>query len=1031
MARRKSGSGTAAIVVIFLLVVLIPKKVWIALGIGALIFLAIHLFLKWQKRKAAPANIAHQPTLAELTAKASPPKPRHAIQKTAVTANSKALASIEQAPRQPLVAPQPVATPAEQPAPIPLSVASAQTGFTLHRNLRGAKEHVAHQQPLLSQETAAPSVEASQIILPDLPEWVTTPTVQAKTAHQHGNSNLLAAMRAVTAAAEAAFHPPDSTASPLPPNEDPQLVVPDPPHNRRDEINPAPRTIQHANTNLLAAMRAVVARGAAALSSAPTLPTESAVTTPYPSSIPPPPPLRVDEPQHPNLGVSKPEQSTMASLPIAQPEVPRLKAPTFAEDELHRASMERTPTQQFIIPKPPPEVLAETRWVNSTETVDVKGVTVKGGLFYIGARLATPSGQNESSLINPVLAVAQQGSCHGLDSGYWSGYAELNATERRAYLNWLASGRNDPGCATGYVLLFLYGLERRVLLDGDMNPSTKQEWPAIKSALRDLDTVYGETYGPLRGSITSLLDWMELDSPDSQLYNKPIPAFQRGFELPAYIRLALGQCTLDRVPVPAALALAWVRLSPEIFLRTAATRCADEFDKLFVERYHEVLRAGLLLPKNKTKLKLSRRPSSPTFYGASPTPRTFGDTPDVTALTAPIRTLTEIAQNCTDELASFSRLVGKDPDARTKLEGLLLLPISIWPDAQQSTLASLSTDLQATPSTLTLRQLTDRLGGANATLTRDRIRELAKVLEGSHIGMEPNVLEGVRVPSEADPIVLFSMLPGQSHQAESLAYQTALLTLQLASTVAQSDGEFSDHEAAHLGQEIDGWSHLSQADHRRLRAHLLLLRAAPITMASIKKKLEPLDQAAKEAVAASMATLAQIDGHVSPDEMRFLEKIYKALGVEPKRVFSDVHAGVSGKPNAPKVSAQKFRLDPNRIAQLQKDTAKVSALLADIFVEDSPEPVASPASMTVKVVDVATTGLLGLDEVHSALLRLMLSRPSWSRSELEDGASDLDLMLDGALEQINEAAFDAYDLPFSEGDDPVEINPEFIEKIEQ
>nr|WP_269202184.1 tellurite resistance TerB C-terminal domain-containing protein [Stenotrophomonas maltophilia] len=32
---------------------------------------------------------------------------------------------------------------------------------------------------------------------------------------------------------------------------------------------------------------------------------------------------------------------------------------------------------------------------------------------------------------------------------------------------------------------------------------------------------------------------------------------------------------------------------------------------------------------------------------------------------------------------------------------------------------------------------------------------------------------------------------------------------------------------------------------------------------------------------------------------------------------------------------------------------------------------------------------------------------------------------------MNDASFDAYDIPFSDGDDPLEINPEFIEKIEQ
>ena len=106
--------------------------------------------------------------------------------------------------------------------------------------------------------------------------------------------------------------------------------------------------------------------------------------------------------------------------------------------------------------------------------------------------------------------------------------------------------------------------------------------------------------------------------------------------------------------------------------------------------------------------------------------------------------------------------------------------------------------------------------------------------------------------------------------------------------------------------------------------------------------------------------------------------------------------------------------------------------MAGIFTEDMPEPIIEPQALPLPSQEAASTpGLLGLDEAHSALLRLMLSRPNWTRSELEDGASDLELMLDGALEHINDASFDAYDIPFSEGDDPVEINPEFIEKIEQ
>ena len=75
-------------------------------------------------------------------------------------------------------------------------------------------------------------------------------------------------------------------------------------------------------------------------------------------------------------------------------------------------------------------------------------------------------------------------------------------------------------------------------------------------------------------------------------------------------------------------------------------------------------------------------------------------------------------------------------------------------------------------------------------------------------------------------------------------------------------------------------------------------------------------------------------------------------------------------------------------------------------------------------------GFLGLDAAHSSFARILLTRPQWTRQELLDVAEDLDLMLDGALERINEASFDAHDLPLTEGDDPIEVSNEILEKLE-
>ena len=237
---------------------------------------------------------------------------------------------------------------------------------------------------------------------------------------------------------------------------------------------------------------------------------------------------------------------------------------------------------------------------------------------------------------------------------------------------------------------------------------------------------------------------------------------------------------------------------------------------------------------------------------------------------------------------------------------------------------------------------------------------------------------------------------------------------------------FSEQEAAHLRHQIERWNHLSPRSRERLHAHLQWLTLVPVTLVSLKKKLEPLEHTAKQAFATFMATLAQADGVVSPDEVKFLEKVYKALGVESTQVFSDIHAASAGHTPAPRTAAKGFRLDTARIAALEQDTARVLALHADIFTE---ETIQTPAP-SVEAEPKRAAGLLGLDETHSALMLLMLSRPQWTRAELEDAASDLGLMLDGALEQVNEACFDAHNIPLSEGEDPIEIHPDAIENIE-
>lgn len=1011
MARRKQ-SAAGWIVGVLVVIWLIPKEIWIGLGIAMLIGLVLWIWLRLRTEKKEDPAIAplSEPTLAELIQSSAPKEP---VRRPTPIRDEAAIAPVE-----PLRASGPPAShssgsggsPSQVPGPVSHGSAAggpSATEMALSPRDAGTSPRVLTSAALAmaDERTLGPDFSVSQLEPSNLSRETSTHSGPRKKA-----GNLAEAMKAVaerSAAGKAAQTFTEQVQVQIPAASDVAQRLAAALAARGAQATGASR---HGN---LKEAKAYIAEHRASY----TDPTQ--VETELKTSA------------HDDRGPSQGQQAPPAIARAVPPPLPSATGPATGMEELHRVVIASdTPSKEFTVPRPP-EGWAKTRWLGADETVEIGGVAIRGGLFYTGVKLDSPNGDTEPSLVNSVLAVAPYGDYSG-STNYWLAYAQLSPSERRAYLTWLASDRTDSNCSINYVRLYFFGLERRVLLDSVTDPESRKDWPAIKQALRKLGSAYGEIYGPIRGYTNSLLDWMELDSAEEKLYTKPVPPFDRSYELPFYVRLALGQCSLDRAPIPAPLALAWIRLNPEVSLRTAAVRCADEFDRLFVERYHELFGSGMVLPKNRTKLKFARQPASPALYGASLKPKTFGDVPDVTALRAPLKGLLEVVQQCTDELGPYSRLVGRSSDSKDALEALLLLPPSIWPESQRNILRSIAEDVQPGNMTIKLAELSARFGPSLGPLGRERVRDLARVLESVNAGMEPNVLEGARAPSEADPIVIFALLPGQSHKTDAAAYQTAILTLQLASAVAQSDGSFSAQELAHLSLEIDGWSHLSVADHGRLRAHLDLLVASSISLPSLRKKLDPLDSATKEAIAASMATLAQVDGMVSPEEVRFLEKVYKALGVEPKRVFSDIHAPRSGKTQAQSTQSASFQLDPERIAALQRDTAKVSALLANIFTEDEPNSSHEDApSASVEERPEVSNGLLGLDESHSALLRLMLSRPSWTRAELEDGAADLELMLDGALEQINDASFDAYDIPFSDGDDPLEVNPEFIEKIEQ
>lgn len=721
----------------------------------------------------------------------------------------------------------------------------------------------------------------------------------------------------------------------------------------------------------------------------------------------------------------------------ASAQAPASSSERTDSDGLFTVTLEVSERPSHRIPSAPADLaVSKARWLPQDEFIEIAGEKISGGMIYVGEDRNNRYGSSEPSLINPKLKVARGivDIAERLTS-YWSSYDSISPEARRAYLQWLSSGRKAPHANIGYVFLFFYGLERRVFVDAKTDRAAAAETPSIIAEVERLLSIYSGNHS-FNNYASRFVGFLRQGTVPTRRYLETPPApLPYGYEMPIELRIGLGQLAVDKHPLPANWALAWVLSDHSIGKRTPVTRCEDAFARLFHMRYEERYGAGIVLPQNKTRLKFQYNTASAEL----PSQELDGlsEIPDVTATSAARKKLQQLVDECTVQLEPYSRYLGRNPGAPDALEGLLQLPVSLWPAGARAELDELKQRIGDGMVVMSFGELAGRLQSAGA-LSRDKVLTLARALESLHIGIEPDVLAGSRTPKPEDRVALFATQAEDGDLRASPAYSAASVTLDLACAVAAADGDTSPKEIMLLSQHVDSWSHLSGAHRKRLKAHLRLQLNQPPTLQSLKKKLEPLADSARRAVAAFLAHLAQVDGEVSPAEVKLLERVYKALQLDSQSLYSDLHVAASGNPTgslqathaAPGATQSKtiggFALDHDRIAQLQRETEQVSALLAQVFIYEQP---VEPEEVSIEEAGEDTSGVCGLDADLSAFLRVLVSRNEWARDELEAVASDMELMLDGALEQINDMAFEHFDMPVTEGEDPFEINPDIMEKL--
>jgi uncharacterized tellurite resistance protein B-like protein len=684
------------------------------------------------------------------------------------------------------------------------------------------------------------------------------------------------------------------------------------------------------------------------------------------------------------------------------------------------------------------------QWHGPGTAMSVAGFTIADGMVYVGRLLpvdpTNPRAEPDPALIDPTLPIATASAdLTGSTMTYWPSYSAIQPSARTAYLRWLSSGKADPHAYIGYVFLYFYGLERRLLID---RPPAKEAEQLIAEVER-LRTIYGSNGSFARYS-RGLIDAAIMlgllgrrSDPDTS--EPDLLAGDNKLSLPVKIRI--GRMIKEGRPLPFDLTLAaYISASR---LPMPAERCRAEFVALMHRRFSAKYPDGFKVRPRHGPLETWYRGASRYISFDLLAELGIGNLPDPDLQNW--ERLDEMVADACEALGPYARFVSRRPDKAGSLEAKNLLPAEIRADAVTSAGGDLRTWLEREASpvgTVPLAELATRvLGPSDGKLGAKTLRALADILEEFGYGVEPDPRFTAFRADGADVALVFKAPdPAELAREPRKAYRlaSAIVTLVAGLANASTDG-FGSHELAWVGW-IDKRIGLTATEAARLRAHLYWLVAKKISLGQIKKMLVGVPADERESVVRFAAAVASADGIVDKTEVAFLERIADELGVGRATVYAALHETTASttdadpgattgfkipkpppaaKPAVVQRRAGKGALDRDRIAKVMAETDQVSTILAGVFVDEmSPSPPGAPAA--------AGPGLSqdfeGLDAPHGRLLSRLLAQTNWTRADFDAAARAEGLMPDGALETINEWSYGVADDALIEDDGDLKVN---------
>jgi uncharacterized tellurite resistance protein B-like protein len=498
--------------------------------------------------------------------------------------------------------------------------------------------------------------------------------------------------------------------------------------------------------------------------------------------------------------------------------------------------------------------------------------------------------------------------------------------------------------------------------------------------------------------------------------------------------------------------------------------------ELFATRLRERFPDGFTLRAARRDRKIQYRPASGTLLAIQNRLPELASAsmPDVLSLRRQFLPLVEIWEQCANELRDFDKASRQAGGATITSEMYEALPLELrsqdHPElpAWESVFAA-SVD-EAGWCVVPVGRLAEiKKIPLRPRLTKKQCETLLITADAIGFVIEPDSRLTGSTYAWEEHVVVLRGAGGHPSEEELRPYRSTAILLRIGLAVANADDQLNDIELERITDHLQKNFQLGEHLSKRLDAlkHLIVVYGANDN--NLGRALQKsLSLAQRKLVGEYLVSIAAADGIICLAEQKVLRKVFRSLAVSTDEL-DDLFAQQEQSQAAAAMRTTAEHEDPagepvavldlDRVRQIRDETARVQSLLqdalADVQTGDSAKPLSqelpragsvsngdtarSPTDVALEAVSVAscsdTTDIVvsatGIPAQYQPFFQMVTTRENWDTGELESLARQQGVMVNAAIDVINEWSTDSFgDLLLDETQGRVIVHKQLLRENE-